>query len=364
MEPEAPKVGIFGTGSLIRSLVPHIRRHFEVIAIWDEDDGQMEEEAESLNIGFSSPYVDDVLLHKEIGLLLILCDPIYHASIAVKALGIAKHVYVHPPCAISGSETLRMVQSAAYYPNLLAVVGSLRSLPAVCEMKRLITEQEFLGNEIIHCDVRLNSPSLIGNSRYSWKCSQEMGGGVLNFFGSHVIDLVIYLLSHKAVRVHAVSRTVQRQTQQMSEIRKITADDITSLVVETDANCLVTIHLSSQSCSFNQEVSITGNAGQLVLRNASLYGRKLVDNQGEQVLYQDEPDIEPDKHLGPGLPWLYLQGYIKLFDHLQQVLVSKKQEDKCHLASFEDALHVSEIISAARQSSLEKTWCRVQLMDH
>ena len=128
-EPQAAlKVGIFGTGSLIRSLVPHIRRHFEVIAIWDEDDGQMEEEAESLNIGFSSPYVDDVLLHKEIGLLLILCPPIYHASIAVKALGIAKHVYVHPPCAISGPETLRMVQSAAYYPNLLAVRTSIRQL--------------------------------------------------------------------------------------------------------------------------------------------------------------------------------------------------------------------------------------------
>ena len=104
--------------------------------------------------------------------------------------------------------------------------------------------------DIVHCDVRLNSPSLIGNSRYSWKCSEEMGGGVLNFFGSQLIDLVIYLLGQKAVRVNAVFRTIQKKTPNVSGIRQITADDVASLVIETDSNCLITINLNSQSSTF------------------------------------------------------------------------------------------------------------------
>ena len=48
-----------------------------------------------------------------------------------------------------------MVQSAAYYPNLLASVGySLRALPAAVQMKKLIREG-YIGKYVIHCDVRI-----------------------------------------------------------------------------------------------------------------------------------------------------------------------------------------------------------------
>ena len=77
-----------------------------------------------------------------------------------------------------------------------------------------------------------------------------MGGGVLNFFGSQIIDLVIYLLGQKAVRVNAVFRTIQKKTPNVSGIRQITADDVASLVIETDSNCLITINLNSQSSTF------------------------------------------------------------------------------------------------------------------
>ena len=359
--PNPCKVGIFGTGPLVRALLPHIKRNFEVVAIWDADDSELEEEAESLNISIYSSHEDDVLLNKDIGLLIILCPPIHHAQIAVKALGTFKHVYVHPPCATNAPQTLRMVQSAAYYPNLVAVVGSLRSMPAVAEMKRLI-DDGFLGSEIIHCDLRLQSPPLVQN-RYSWKCSEDMGGGVLNYFGSHVLDLIVFLLGQKASRVNAVFRTVQKRNLKIGGIRHITADDVASLAIETEANCLVTINLSSQATSFSQELTVTGNEGQLILRNSNLYGRKLMmdNSQAEDVLFLDtlknnskiEDDIKEEI-----IPEVYLQAYAKLFDGLKSTLTSNN-DNKHLLATFEDALHVSEIIWAARQSFIEKSWCRV-----
>ena len=77
-----------------------------------------------------------------------------------------------------------------------------------------------------------------------------MGGGVLNFFGSQLIDLVIHLLGQKAVRVNAVFRTIQKKTPSMGTIRQITADDVASLVIETSSNCLITINLNAQSSNY------------------------------------------------------------------------------------------------------------------
>lgn len=338
------------------------------MALWDADGSELEEEAESLNISIYSSYEDEVLLNKEIGLLIILCPPIHHAQIAVKALGIAKHVYVHPPCATSASQTLRMVQSASYYPNLCAFVGSLRCLPAALEMKRKINEG-YLGPQIIHCDVRLASPSLIGNTAlYSWKCSEEMGGGVLNFFGSQLIDLVLFLLGYssqnkKVMRVNAAFRTVCKRTAGINGIRHITADDVANVLIETESNCLITISLNSNASSFSQEVIFSGSEGQLVLRNANLYGKKLPGSSEEAFYVQVDEKMstsatEQDDNC---MPRLYLKAYDVMFDQMKEALLNEneKSDEQRPLASFEDALYVSEIIWAARQSAVEKNWCGV-----
>ena len=59
--------------------------------------------------------MDDVLLHKDVGLLIILSPPQTHAQIAVKALGIGKHVYVSAPCSISTAQVHRYVVRTVTY---------------------------------------------------------------------------------------------------------------------------------------------------------------------------------------------------------------------------------------------------------
>ena len=279
MSSSLPRVGILGIPPV--ALLPFIRdAGFEVVALWDPNNNQESESAKfaaksNLNIEIEvASYEDEVILHPEIGLLLIFCDPSYHAQIAVKALGIAKHVFVHPPASISPAQTQRMVQSASYYPNLTAVVGGLRCLPAAQEMRRLI-EAKFLGDDDspLHCDIRLNSPSLVASdaqSKFSWKCREDMGGGVLNQFGYALIDLgLIYLLQQRALRVHAVFRTMQRNTPHIKGIRHITADDVAQVLIETNRrDCLISLNLNTNFSQFSQELSITGSKGQLVLRNA------------------------------------------------------------------------------------------------
>merc|ERR1719414_366963 len=157
------------------------------------------------------------------------------------------------------------------------------------------------------------------------------------------------------MRVHGIFRTMQRKTSHTNGIRHITADDV--------ADCLITLHLNTNFSKFSQELSITGSKGQLVLRNASLYGRQFnVDNSVEEVFYLDTNNLPTsNSSTNAELPFVYLQGYSKTFDLLRTVFDTQESNPKAIdlLSTFEDALHVSEIIKAARDSSLTKAWVQV-----
>ena len=115
-----------------------------------------------------------------------------------------------------------MVQAAQYYPSLISIaVYGLRFLPAFVKLKHYLklSDSETIncvnGDEIAKnligkitmCDVRIDSPNLITEDEaYSWACDEHMGGGILNQFGSHVIDLLQYLTGFKATRVHGTVR--------------------------------------------------------------------------------------------------------------------------------------------------------------
>ena len=87
--------------------------------------------AKELSIPFWTNKVDDVLLRKDVELVFILCPPNLHSQIAVKALGIGKHVLCDRPAGLSQCEALKMVHAAQYYPSLICVLNhGLRFHPA------------------------------------------------------------------------------------------------------------------------------------------------------------------------------------------------------------------------------------------
>ena len=73
---------------------------------------------------------------------------------------------------------------------------SLRFVPAIVRLKELLNDGYVGADGPTLIDVRLQSESLVGvdnDSTFSWVCDHHNGGGVLNIFGSHIIDLVSLL---------------------------------------------------------------------------------------------------------------------------------------------------------------------------
>lgn len=229
-----PGIGIFGTGNIVKIIVPYLKQKgFKVEAIWSRTLSKAEEIAKELEIPYYTNKIDNVLLRKDVDLIFILCSPNIQAQIAVKALGIGKHVVCDKPAGLCQNEALKMVHAAQYYPSLISIINhSLRFLPAFIYMKQAISEG-YIGfkNDITVCDIRVQMETLYLN-QYNWLCDRTMGGGILTLVGSHVIDLISFLINQKAVRVHGIIKTFQRTSANINGIRHITSPDFCSFQME------------------------------------------------------------------------------------------------------------------------------------
>lgn len=368
-----PGIGVFGTGNIIKISVPFLReRGFKIEAIWGRTLNAAEEVAKELDIPFYTNKIDDVLLRKDVDLIFIISSPNLHAQIAVKALGIGKHVLCDKPAGLCQSEALKMVRAAQYYPSLISIVNhSLRFLPAFSQMKKAIAEG-FLGTEsdITVCDVRVQMGSLLHDT-YDWLCDNTMGGGVLTLVGSHVIDLVSHLLSQKAVKVHGVIRTFTKQTEHINGIRNISSPDFCSFQMEMSGGTLVTVTLNNHlPGQFHQEVLVCGR-GHLVVRGGDLYGMKAGATK-EDVIYLDVEDLQKYGSINPvvvnTIPKPYIKGLYKMVGALREAFLPVEdkrgwvKEPVALAATFEDGLYVQAVIDALQKSSSNKEWVKVTVI--
>ncbi|KAG8243684.1 Glucose-fructose oxidoreductase domain-containing protein 2 [Homalodisca vitripennis] len=368
-----PGIGVFGTGNIIKVAVPILReKGFKIEAIWGRTLSAAEEVAKELDIPFYTNRVDDVLLRKDVDLIFIISSPNLHAQIAVKALGIGKHVLCDKPAGLCQSEALKMVRASQYYPSLISIVNhSLRFLPAFAQMRRAIAEG-FLGTEkdLTVCDVRVQMGSLL-HDVYDWLCDDTMGGGVLTLVGSHVIDLVSHLLSQRAVKVHGVVRTFTKQNENINGIRNISSPDFCSFQMEMSRGTLVTVTLNNHlPGQFHQEVLICGK-GNLVVRGGDLYGMK-IGAPKEEVIYLDVEDLQKYGSINPvvasTIPKPYMKGLIKMMGALREAFLPVEdkrgwvKEPVALAATFEDGLYVQAVIDALRKSSANKEWVKVTII--
>ena len=203
---------------------------------------------------------------------------------------------VQCPGGLSQDESLRMVQAAQYYPRLISTLNlGLRFHPAFVKMRaalrearkgaKVATSASLIGPAITYCDVRIDSDSLVGD-RYGWQCDDAMGGGVLNLFGAHAIDLLAWLTGQRAVRAHGVVRTFRPKTDKINGIRQISADDVCNFQLELSGGGFATVAINSHRSAFSQEILVSGDDGHLVARNGNLFGRRNGEKE-ETVLHLD-----------------------------------------------------------------------------
>lgn len=230
-------------------------------------------------------------------------------------------------------------------------------------------------------DIRVEMGSLL-RDKFDWLCDATMGGGALNLVGSHVIDLVSFLMDKHAIRVHGIVRTHNKTSRVVSGIRQVTAPDFCNFQMELDdGGVIVTVSIiTNNSCTkFTQEVLICGRDGQLIVRNGDLFGRRN-DNATESALYSEESNADDDGNVQNSatttpppttnvdnlLPMPYIKGIAQMVSALRESFIQEQsswiKEPVEAAATFEDGLYVQAVLDAVRRSSESKSWIKVSIM--
>lgn len=368
-----PGVGIFGSSPAARIIVPALKaRGFPVEALWARTAQEAESAAQALSIPFHTSQVDDVLLRRDVDLVIILCPPSLHSQIAVKALGIGKHVLCGVPGGLDQAECVRMVQAAQYYPSLMAVLAyGQRFLPCMGTLRRHLIEG-YLGETVSLVDVRIDCGSIL-EDRYSWCCDSGMGGGVLAVLGSHIIDLLSYLNLGRVMRVSATLKTLTSTTDNISGIRQITAEDVAVLQLQLAGGTFAMVTINSQMSGFRQCLVVCGSSGNMRLEGGRLTGLRK-GRREEEVLHMSPVGVTGQhiKEETPSLPLPHREGIPALVKHLGEAFEGGTfsgvrvpggqqwgEDPSAVAATFEDGLYVQAVIEALRQSSESRQWVKV-----
>ncbi|XP_069769496.1 glucose-fructose oxidoreductase domain-containing protein 1 isoform X2 [Narcine bancroftii] len=262
-----------------------------------------------------------------------------------------------------------MMSAAHYYPKLMSIMGNvLRFLPAFVKMKQMIQEG-YVGNLMI-CEVQVHSGSLLGK-KYNWSCDDLMGGGGLHSVGSYIIDLLTFLTSQKAVKVHGLLKTFVKQTEHIRGIRQITSDDFCTfqMVLEGGVCCTVTLNFNVPG-DFKQDITVVGSTGRLIVSGSDLYGQRNTATHKELILEDSTPlsnELLPEKAFRD-CPIPFLRGTITMVQAIRQAF--QDQEDRrtwdrrplTMAATFEDCLYALSVVDTIKKSNETGEWQNIVIM--
>lgn len=136
---------------------------------------------------------NDLFFDDELDIIDICTPNNCHFETAKKAILAGKHVYCEKPVGISEYEA-KTLSTLAYDNQVYSQVAfNNRFLSPVMRAKELI-EEGYLGR-ILSFNFKYHHSSALDPQKTGWKQDKDVcGGGVLFDLGSHVIDLVLYLI--------------------------------------------------------------------------------------------------------------------------------------------------------------------------
>ena len=215
--------------------------------------------------GFSD--VSALLNHEDVHVVDCSLPNYAHKSVLLEAIAAGKHVYCEKPLAVNGAEAREIAKAAAKADVRIGMTFNYRFVPALMRAHALIQEGA-IGDvyrfraEYFHTGYEDPERPL------SWRMEKEQsGGGALVDMGSHIIDLMRYLLGEFEA-IQAVTRTyITERPVKRGALEKgpVTVDDAAWLQIKLKTGALGTLETSrfATGALDDLRVEICGEKGAL-----------------------------------------------------------------------------------------------------
>ncbi len=184
-------VGIAGLGRSGWNIHIHglseLTDKFKILAVTDPLEDRLKEAEEKLGCKTYKTF-DELINDKDINLVVVATPSHLHCEHTVKALKSGKNVVCEKPMARSVEEADSMIKAAKETGKILTIFQNWRYNPSFLKVKEIIDSGK-LGRIV---EIKITSHSF--TRRWDWQTLKKFGGGTLNNWGAHLIDVALLLL--------------------------------------------------------------------------------------------------------------------------------------------------------------------------
>jgi predicted dehydrogenase len=224
---------------------------------------------------FQAAYTDDwraVVTHPEIDTVVVLTPSAFHATVARAALEAGKHVICEKTLTLSAAESLALGRLAAERRLMLFTSFMKRFFPAVQLAKDLMARLGHITSVYCRTCQGVGKANLhTGKVEPTWAKGEDgaspimklSGGGILVCGGSHIFDLLLFLVG-KPSRVYA--RQFRRPESDVDLMTHAMFDYASGAVAHFEGNWHPLDRIGYQRNGWDEGFEIGGTGGRLVLR--------------------------------------------------------------------------------------------------
>jgi predicted dehydrogenase len=266
------RVGIIGAGFGSRVVAPVFRQiGCDVVDV----------------VSARDPAAVAALCGADVDLVAVHSPPFLHADHVRLALAAGRAVLCDKPFGSSSEEGAALVAEANAAGVINLVNFEFRHQPARQKMHELITSGELGRPEHLHFSA-FTSGSRTPLRPYGWLFDRSLGGGWIGAFGSHVIDMMRWLLGEVTAAGARTWVTIPERPDAEGLLHRCDAEDAFTAWAEFASGATAAIDTSfAAPISLPPRITVTGSAG--TIENTADVRVVLQRVDGTRVQFDFEP---------------------------------------------------------------------------
>lgn len=206
----------------------------------------------------------ELVARPDIQIIDIASPNTLHAEQLLAAMEAGKHIYCDKPLVVTMKEAEQIARALPAWRGIGQMTFQNRFFPATLRARQLV-EEGFIGKVMGLRAVYLHPGSVDPAAPMKWKLRKSAGGGVLRDIGSHLLDLVDWLVGP----IEAISATTRilhsRRPDGRGGTETVEAEDQVVMTVRLAGGALGTLEASKISVGSEDDLrfEISGDRGAL-----------------------------------------------------------------------------------------------------
>lgn len=317
----------------------------DIVAVSASTPSSSAQAARRIGAEYAAASAEALIASDDIDVVHVCTPNATHAAFAAAALEAGKHVVCEKPLALSEQDAARLMVLAAGSGLVAAVPFVYRYHPMVREARARVQRGELGALLTLDCSYLQDWMLLPADD--DWRTRAEQGGPSRAFadIGSHLCDLVEFIIGERIVALSARTRTVFDER----DGHTVDNEDIAALLVETTSGAIGTVLISQMAAGRKNALTVELHGTRESIRFEQERPEELWigDRAESRLILRDPATSSPDaarlQRVPAGHPMGYLDAFTSFMADVHAAIAGDEPEG---LPTFADG-HRSAVLTEA-----------------